>query len=233
MSANGPAASSPQVAMSGRLRLLVQVLELVARDPILAVDRIKFQLLYRWRFRSCGPRTCVRNPLTIIKPRYMSIGVGTMIRDGARLEVVCRPGLAPGDLRIGNHVSIEQGVHIAACDHVIIEDDVCFSVRCVVIDSSHPEGAPGDGNRVNRVNLGRSHVIIRRRVFLGANVVVLPNVEIGENSIIGANSVVTRDIPANTVAVGSPARPIRRIVETRAGDSPLSKSVTTGAVAPS
>ncbi|MGO1885884.1 MAG: DapH/DapD/GlmU-related protein, partial [Citricoccus sp.] len=50
-----------------------------------------------------------------------------------------------------------------------------------------------------------------RRVWLGANVTVLPGVTIGDNSVVGAGSVVTKDVPANTVAVGSPARVVREL----------------------
>jgi acetyltransferase-like isoleucine patch superfamily enzyme len=48
-------------------------------------------------------------------------------------------------------------------------------------------------------------------VFLGVNVVVLPNVSIGDNSIIGAGSVVTQSIPANSIAVGAPAKVIKTL----------------------
>lgn len=57
------------------------------------------------------------------------------------------------------------------------------------------------------------HVIIGNNVFVGAESVILPNVSIGDNSIIGANSTVSRDIPANVVAAGSPARVICTLEE--------------------
>ena len=54
---------------------------------------------------------------------------------------------------------------------------------------------------------------IGRNCWLGAGVIVLPGVTIGDNSVIGAGSVVTRDIPANVVAVGNPCRVMRPIGE--------------------
>ena len=54
-------------------------------------------------------------------------------------------------------------------------------------------------------------VISGRNVWIGANVTVLPGVTIGDNAVIGANSLVTKDIPANTVAYGSPCKVIREI----------------------
>ncbi|EGU41467.1 galactoside O-acetyltransferase, partial [Vibrio ichthyoenteri ATCC 700023] len=54
-------------------------------------------------------------------------------------------------------------------------------------------------------------IFIGDNVWIGANVVVLPGVSIGENSVIGAGSVVTKDVPANVVAVGNPCRVLREI----------------------
>lgn len=56
-------------------------------------------------------------------------------------------------------------------------------------------------------------VTIGRNCWLGAGVIVMPGVSIGDNSVIGAGSVVTRDIPANVVAVGVPCRVLREIGE--------------------
>lgn len=54
-------------------------------------------------------------------------------------------------------------------------------------------------------------VVLESNVWIGANVVILPNVTIGENSIIGAGSIVTKDIPANSIAVGNPCKILRKI----------------------
>ena len=56
-------------------------------------------------------------------------------------------------------------------------------------------------------------VHIGENVWIGANAVVLPGVTIGDNSVIGAGSVVTKDIPANVIAVGNPCRVLREIGE--------------------
>jgi acetyltransferase-like isoleucine patch superfamily enzyme len=168
-------------------------------------------LVYARQFGSFGRRTWIRKPLVIHDPKHISIGSGCFIRDGARLEVVSRKGLAPGRIDIGNNVTMEQGVHIVACTSVVIEDEACFAPRCTIVDTTHPIEGAEEGNRARQVSNEPSFVHIGKRVFLGANVVVLTNVRIGENSVIGANSVVTRDIPANSIAVGSPARVIKTI----------------------
>ncbi|TAM70044.1 MAG: acyltransferase [Microbacteriaceae bacterium] len=168
-------------------------------------------LIMSRRFASFGKRSWIRRPLVITHPQYISIGNNCFIRDGARLEVIHRRGHQPGRLSIGNGVTIEQDVHIVACDFVVIDDDAAIAARCSIVDTTHPAGHPQDGNRARVVSDEPSFVHIGKRVFLGVNVVVLPNVRIGDNSIVGANSVVTRDIPANSIAVGAPARVIRSI----------------------
>jgi len=169
------------------------------------------QTLFKARVAKLGARSWIQSPIALINPAGISIGDRVFIRDGARLEVVNRQGLAGGKLIIGNRVTIEQGAHIVACDEVIIEDDVCITPRCTIVDTTHPIGTPADGNRGAQIERGPSHVRIKSRAFLGANVVILPNVTIGRNSIIGANSVVTQDIPDDVIAAGAPARVIRSI----------------------
>lgn len=171
--------------------------------------RLRTSLYYRPQFAALGGGSVIRRPILIRNPAGISVGARVSIRDGARLEVIDRDGLPGGRLVIGDDVNFEQDVHIAACDTVVIEDLVCFAARVSVVDTHHPEDT--EGNRAAAVSRERSSVHIGRRVFLGVGVVVLPNVTIGENSIIGANSVVTRDIPPNSVAVGAPARVVRTL----------------------
>src|SRR4051812_22527737 len=74
--------------------------------------RLKTQYWYRLFFKKIGRNSIVRNPLVITYPRHISLGTGVFIRDGARLEVVPRPGAAAPQLRIGDNVSIEQDFHV-------------------------------------------------------------------------------------------------------------------------
>lgn len=169
----------------------------------------KSRLYFAPQFGKFGRGSIIRRPLLIANPGGISIGARCSVRDGARLEIVERPGLPLGRLTLGDDVNIEQNVHIAACSSVQIGDFVCIAAGAAIVDTTHPVGLPEDGNRARHIDMGSSHVTIGRRVFIGVNAVILPNVTIGENSIIGAGSVVTADIPANVIAVGSPARVIR------------------------
>ena len=172
--------------------------------------RLKSRLYFAPQFGSFGAGSVLRRPLFLRTPGGIHIGAGVRIRDGARLEVIDRPGLPPGKLTIGDGVSIEQDAHIVACDEITIGDYTLITARCSIIDTTHPLG-DGEGTRTTDLSDERSFVRIGRRVFIGVNVVIMPNVTIGDNCFIGAGSVVTTDIPANSVAVGAPAKVIRSI----------------------
>lgn len=92
---------------------------------------------------------------------------------------------------------------------IYIGDDVMFGPNVTLSAGTHPIDP-----EARKKHLQYNHSItIADNVWIGANVVVMPGVTIGENSVIGAGSVVTRDIPANVVAVGSPCRVLRDITE--------------------
>lgn len=187
---------------------------LLATDALaIRFARLKTRFYYSPQFAAIGTGSVVRRPLLVRNPRGITIGSDTMIRQGARLEVVDRPGLPPGTLVIGDRVNFEQNVHVATCDNVWIGDDVSIAAGCVIVDTTHPIGRPGDGSRARHVSAERTHVHLGNRVFVGANSVILAGVTIGENSIVGAGSVVTRDVPPNSIAAGVPARVVRTLAE--------------------
>lgn len=101
---------------------------------------------------------------------------------------------------------------------VTIGNDVLFGPSVTISTAGHPLDS------VTR-NTGLEFckpITIGNNVWLGANVSVNPGVTIGDNSVIGAGSVVTRDIPANSVAVGAPCRVIKSVMNKEAILSPLS-----------
>lgn len=171
--------------------------------------RVKSRLYYAPQFEAFGRGVTIRKPILILNPRGIAIGGNTFIRDGARLEVVDRPGEAPGRLSIGRNVDIEQNVHIVACSEVVIGDDCCITAGCSIVDATHPFDVPIGTNRASVLSPGESHVRIGAGVFIGIGSTVLPGVTIGDHAYIGAGSVVTHDIPADAVALGAPARVIR------------------------
>jgi galactoside O-acetyltransferase len=118
----------------------------------------------------------------------------------------------------GRHVHIGSGVYanfnltLVDDGHIYIGDWVKFGPNVTIATPGHPvlpELRRGHGT-VLQYN---KEVHIEAGVWVGSGAVILPGVTIGENAVIGAGSVVTRDIPANVVAVGNPCRVIREIGE--------------------
>jgi acetyltransferase-like isoleucine patch superfamily enzyme len=118
-------------------------------------------------------------------------------------------------LTIGTHVNFSDHVHVACTNRVSIGDGVLIGSRVIVSDHGHgiyagevqssPQIRPTDRPLSNDKS-----VIIGRNVWIGDGVAVLGGADIGDGAIIGANSVVTGKIPAACIALGAPARPIRR-----------------------
>ncbi|MGN7454419.1 sugar O-acetyltransferase [Paenibacillus pasadenensis] len=113
----------------------------------------------------------------------------------------------------GRHVHFGKGVYanfnLTMVDdtHIYVGDHTMFGPNVTVATAGHPI-VPHLREQVSQFNLP---VRIGRNVWVGAGAVILPGVAIGDNTVIGAGSIVTKDIPANVVAVGNPCRVLREI----------------------
>lgn len=110
--------------------------------------------------------------------------------------------------RIGRNVFINQNCTMYDLGGIDIADDVMIGPNVSLITSGHPV-APSQ----RRAGVTASPIVIQRNVWIAANVTVIGGVTIGENSVVAAGSVVTKDVPADTLAGGNPAKVIRSIVE--------------------
>ncbi len=104
-------------------------------------------------------------------------------------------------IKIGDNVSITEGVFIAAKKRIDIGDFTIIGQQTMIYDSDC-HGIDGSDPKVVPVKIGN-------HVWIGARVIILKGVSIGDNSIIGAGSIVTRNVPENTVVAGCPAKKIR------------------------
>lgn len=137
----------------------------------------------------------------------MAIGDAVHIWPMARLE-------AFGDgrevlLKIGRGTSIQPFVHIGAAVGVSIGEDCLFASHVYITDHDHYSPDPHSPVRHSK-SLVVAPVRIGNGVWLGERVCVLKGVTIGDGAIVGAASVVTKDIPPRCIAVGSPARVVKR-----------------------
>lgn len=170
------------------------------------------QTWWRLRLGKLGSRSVVFAPMLVSGAGQIEIGQRTLIRDGARLEVLRNPKATwRAALRIGSHVNIEQGAHIVCQCEVVIEDHVSITPYCVIVDTYHPADPPDRLPKIgDRLPDRRTRVRIGAGSFIGAHSVILPDVDIGVGCVIGAGSVVRDSIPDYCIAAGAPARVIRR-----------------------
>jgi acetyltransferase-like isoleucine patch superfamily enzyme len=145
------------------------------------------------------------NVLESLREGRLQLGAGALLEPNVWIT-------APGDarVRIGKGTFLNRGVMIAAQRLVEIGDHCMLANGCFVTDSSHRYDDP-DKPVPWQGFTTKGPTRIGDNCWLGANVVVTSGVTIGERCVIGANSVVTHDIESFSVAVGAPARVLRRI----------------------
>lgn len=113
---------------------------------------------------------------------------------------------ADAEIRIGDYCLISPGVRISAAQSIHIGDNCMLAAKVTISDSDWH----GIYNRIRPFRCIKP-IVIENNVWLGEGVIVTKGVRIGENSVVGTGAVVTKDIPANCVAAGNPARVIKTI----------------------
>jgi len=121
--------------------------------------------------------------------------------------------------RIGAFVEIQKGAKIGSdckisshsfvCEGVTLEDRVFVGHHVVFINDRNPRATNARGQLQSESDWAVQTTLVKRGASIGSGSVILCNVTIGENAMVAAGSVVTRDVPANAVVIGSPARLIR------------------------
>jgi acetyltransferase-like isoleucine patch superfamily enzyme len=150
-------------------------------------------------------------PTTIFNENYISIGSNTLIGEGVSLSAGMVPGqkcLTSPVVTIGDRCLIGRGSGIVGHFSISIGDDVWTGHHVYITDQNH--GYEDVSRPISQQTQPELPVVIGDGSWLGFGSVVLPGVTIGKHCVIGANAVVTSDIPDYSVAVGVPARVIRR-----------------------
>jgi len=111
-----------------------------------------------------------------------------------------------GRITIGDYVLISPGTQIIASESISIGSNTMFASGCYVSDSDWHDTY----DRTRELDK-HAPIVIGENCWLGVRTIVCKGVTIGDNSIVGAGSVVTRDIPANCIAAGNPARVVREL----------------------
>ena len=196
---------------------------------VAAAKRVEY---YRSVLRHMGEGVMIGIGVRIINPQYVSLADHVQIHDRCTLIAHRERGITVGNrsrLRHGvyldtevetaGYILIGERVYVGAgsCLHghkgLEIGDDSLLAQNVTITPFSHKFDDPdriiyGQGGRISKITLGRD-------CYLGMNASVLPSADIGEGAVVGAGSVVTKPVPAYSVAVGVPAKVVRKRGEPR------------------
>jgi acetyltransferase-like isoleucine patch superfamily enzyme len=136
--------------------------------------------------------------------------VGDQSKIGAFVEV-------QKNARIGKNCKISS--HTFICEGVTIEDDVFIGHGVTFINDSYPRAITADGQLQTEADWTVERTVVKKGASVGSGATILANVTIGENAIVGAGSMVTKDVPPNTIVAGNPARVLRTVEMMKVGSS--------------
>lgn len=151
------------------------------------------------------------------------IGFGSKLVGGGNIKLSSNVKIMPqamlvsvgGLIEIGEYSEISMYSRVASAGHVKIGKNVLTGPHVFIADYNHEYRNPHkpimyQGNSFIPKSNGEPNLVIDDGTWIGTNVVIVGNIRIGKNCVIGANSVVTKDIPDYSVAVGSPCRIVKQ-----------------------
>lgn len=160
--------------------------------------------------------------MTTVKDEFLCISPDVRLGKNVKLsKFINLYGCSVGDnTKIGAFVEIQKNAtignnckissHSFVCEGVTIEDDVFIGHGVMFINDSYPR-ATANGQLQTEADWSVERTLIKKGASIGSGATILANVTVGENALIGAGSVVTKDVPANAVVAGNPARIFRYI----------------------
>jgi acetyltransferase-like isoleucine patch superfamily enzyme len=130
----------------------------------------------------------------------------------------CRIG---DNTKIGAFVEIQKNASVGSnckisshsfiCEGVTVEDNCFIGHGVMFTNDKYPRAANPDGSQQTEADWTVIPTIVKKGSSIGSNATIICGVTIGENAVVGAGSVVTKDVPADTIIAGNPARPMRRL----------------------
>jgi len=111
--------------------------------------------------------------------------------------------------KIGKYCKISS--HSFICEGVTIEDEVFVGHNVTFINDKFPRATNGGGKLQSEADWAVRPILVKKGASIGSGATIMCDVTIGENAIVGANCLVTKDVPANAIVVGNPAKIMRKI----------------------
>jgi acetyltransferase-like isoleucine patch superfamily enzyme len=130
--------------------------------------------------------------------------IGDETKIGAFVEV-------QKNVKIGKRCKVSS--HTFVCEGVTIDDDVFIGHGVTFINDSYPRAVNNDGKLQTEADWRVERTLVRQGVSIGSGATILSRVTVGENAIVGAGSVVTKNVPRDTIVAGNPARVLRRLAD--------------------
>lgn len=172
-----------------------------------------------------------------MKERISTIAPDVKLGKGVKIvDFVNLYGCEVGDnTKIGTFVEIQKGSrigknckicsHTFICEGVTIEDNVLIGHNVTFINDLYPRATTDDGRLQTEEDWVCIPTLVKHGASIGSSATLLCGITVGENAIVGASSVVTKDVPPNTIVAGNPARVIRKIVNVHRKDAENTKRI--------
>jgi lipopolysaccharide O-acetyltransferase len=184
---------------------------MIKKYSFFGIINLIFSLVYTKIFFSKA--RLIRLPFDIRNKKNINIGNGFTTGFGCRIEAYPQSSNNKEVLVFGKNVEINDYVHIAAGEKIIIGDNVLIASKVFISDLNHGnyKGNNQDSplSLPNSRKLSTSPIVIKDNVWIGEGVCVMSGVTIGVGCVVGALSVVTKDVPDFSIVVGAPAKVIK------------------------
>jgi len=155
--------------------------------------------------------------------QYLCIAPDVKLGEGVKLsKFINLYGCEIGDeTKIGAFVEIQKNAsvgrrckissHTFICEGVTIEDNVFIGHGVMFINDLYPRATSASGSLQTETDWKVERTLVKKGASIGSGATILANLTIGENAIVGAGAVVTKDVPANMIVAGNPAKVLRQV----------------------
>lgn len=151
----------------------------------------------------------VRPSLWYSKAPFLFLGENSIILSNSRIQQCPSNSNDNPIIRIGNNCFFGYFLTLLAGEDIVIGNDVLIASNVIVTSENHSVDPESEIPYMSQPLIGKK-VTIGDGCWIGEKVIILPGVTIGEKSVIGGGSVVTKDVPSYAIAVGNPARVIKK-----------------------